>query len=216
MVVQFALIAEGEGDKPLVDILANLCRRVAGVDASGLWANDALALHGIGKNLPAQVQAVIKYHGNLDLLFIHRDDDSSDDSLARQHIDTSVREVASALRAVAVVPIQETEAWLLTDADAIRLVAGNPHGHDSLGLPAKVAHIESSARPKEILRGALVNAAKPGRQRQLISSNAKEFGRLRCRLLENLNLDGNVTQLRAWQRLLEDIKHALEPKSHIV
>jgi hypothetical protein len=211
MVIQFALIAEGESDKPLVDILVNLCRRVEGVDAaSGLWANDALALAETGKKLPAQVQAVVKYHGNLDLLFIHRDADSSDDTLARQHI----QEVASAVRTVAVVPIQETEAWLLTDANAIRMVAGNPHGRESLGLPAKLAHIESSARSKEILRRALVNAAKPGRQRQTISSNDKEFGRLRRRLLENLNLDGNVTQLRAWQRLLEDIERTLGPKSH--
>jgi hypothetical protein len=214
MSIQFALIAEGEGDRPLVDILANLCRRVAGAEAVGLWANDALALLGPGKKLSAQVRAVMEFHGNLDLLFIHRDADSSDDSLARQHIDASIQEVASAVRAVAVVPIQETEAWLLTDADAIRMAAGNPHGRESLGLPAKLAHIESSARPKEILRQALVNAAKPGRQRQKISSNDKEFGRLRRRLLETLNLDGNVTQLRAWQRLLEDIGRTLGPKSH--
>lgn len=214
MVIQFALIAEGGGDKPLVDILANLCRRVAGVAASGFWANDALVLHEVGKNLPAQIQAVVKYHGNLDLLFIHRDSDSSDDTSTRQHIDAAIQAAASALRAVAVVPIQETEAWLLTDEDAIRLAAGNPHGRESLGLPARVAHIESSARPKEILRRALVNAAKPGRQQQKISSNDKEFGRLRRRLLENLNLDGNVTQLRAWQRLLEDIERVLGPKSH--
>lgn len=212
MRIRFALIAEGSTEAPLVPILDNLCRRAGAVDVAGFYANDLLALHGAGKDLAVQIQTLIDHQAELNLLFIHRDADSADDSRARSHIQTKLAALAVPL-SIALVPIQETDAWLLVDPDLIRRVAGNPGGRELLDIP-KIKHIEGRASPKELLRQALVTAAKRGRQQQLIRSNDKVFSQLRRNLLEQLDIDGPINQLSAWTKLVHDINEAVSALSH--
>jgi len=206
--LRFALIAEGGTEKPLVRILEILCRRAGAREVSGIWANDVLALFGAGKVLDDQVRTLIEREPEVKLIFVHRDADGPDDRRAREVINAGTRALDAARHAVALVPIQETEAWMLTDDAAIRQVVGNASGRARLDLP-KVKHIEQRASPKWILRQALGDAAKPGRQQHDVRSNDKVFGSLRRRLLEQLDIDGRVNELRAWQQLLADIDAAI-------
>lgn len=212
MWIRFALIAEGGTEAALVRILENLCRRAGATDVVGLYANELLALHSTGKDLTVQIRTLIECQTEVNLLFVHRDADGVDDTQARQFIKTTLAGL-TAPRTVALVPVQETEAWLLTDADAIRRVAGNPNGRASLDLP-KIKHIEGRSSPKELLRQVLVKAAKPGREQQSIRSNDKAFGRRRRLLLEQLDVEGPINELSAWTKLVRDIHEAVSALSH--
>lgn len=113
------------------------------------------------------------------------------------------KELGAQLRALA-----NYEAWLLLDETAIRKHAGNPNGRQPLGLP-KPKHVEQRANPKELLREALIRACTPGRQQRELRSGNEDFGRIRRRLFDDLDIHGPVTQLSAWQALVEDTKAAL-------
>jgi hypothetical protein len=212
MRIRFALIAEGGTEKPLVRVVDELCRRAGGTDVTGLWANEFLARHATGKGLATQIQKLLEHQTEINLLFVHKDADAADDAHVRRELEFKISSLACP-RTVSIVPIQETEAWLLTDAEALRTVTGNPRGANSLELP-KLKHIERLANPKEKLRDALIKAAKPGRQQQLIRSNDKTFGKLRRTLLEQLDIDGPVNQLSAWTKLVRDINEAVSALSH--
>jgi hypothetical protein len=212
--IRFALIGEGPSDRPLVGILHSLCQDLlptATIDSE--WANPTLELLETGKELDAQLRALLNHDGTFNLIFVHRDADSSDDRIAREVIARGVQLSGCAKPSVPVVPIQETEAWLLLDEVAIRKRAGNPNGRQPLDLP-KNKHVERRANPKELLREALIQACAPGRTRRGLRSGNEEFGRLRRLLFDDLDIHGPVTQLRAWQALVEDTKAALAAFSH--
>jgi hypothetical protein len=108
---------------------------------------------------------------------------------------------------VAVVPIHETEAWLLTDEAAIRRVAGRPNGREPLNLPP-IQQIEQTKCPKERLEAALLAAAQP-LSGQRLARFRHDFGQRRRQLLEELPLDGPLEHLRAWCRLRDDTAKAI-------
>ena len=86
-----------------------------------------------------------------EILFVHRDADSVDSQPRHHEIRQAYISVQDRLPAtVAVVPVQETEAWLLFDEAAIRYVADNPTGKEPLNLPANKT-IEKLKHPKEKL-----------------------------------------------------------------
>jgi hypothetical protein len=209
MQIRFALIGEGPSDQPLVRILNSLCRDlIQHADIDGEWANPTLEMLETGKELATQLRALLNHDPTFNLIFVHRDADSNDDRLAREIIARGVQLSGCTTPSVPVVPIQETEAWLLLDEGAIRKHAGNPNGRHPLGLP-KPKHVERRANPKELLRDALVQACAPGRKQRELRSGNEEFGRLRRRLFDDLDIHGPVTQLSAWQALVEDTKAAL-------
>lgn len=209
MQIRFALIGEGSSDRPLVAVLTALCRKLAPhAEVDGEWANPVLQLLETGKELDAQLRGLLARNETFNLFFIHRDADSSDDLPTREVIARGVQLSGCTGPAVPVVPIQETEAWLLLDEAAIRKRAGNPNGRQPLGLP-KPKHVEHRAQPKELLRDALVRACAPGRKQRELRSNDAEFGRLRRLLFDDLDIDGPVSQLRAWQALVKDTTAAL-------
>jgi len=149
---------------------------------------------------------------DFDIVFVHRD--SEDRDPARRH--TEVAAAALAVKfagpAVAVVPIRMTEAWLLLDEAAIRLVAGSPSGTSALGLPPNNA-VERIADPKEILKQALVAASGLAGRKLKIFRN--QFPVHRALLLERLDPDGKVQTLSAWRRLVEDVTSAITPESSV-
>lgn len=66
---------------------------------------------------------------------------------------------------VAVIPIRETEAWALTDGEAIRRVFGTTLDDAQLGLP-RLALIESTPDPKATLESAWMMTNPPTRKRR--------------------------------------------------
>jgi hypothetical protein len=79
-----------------------------------------------------------------------------------------------------------------------------------LNLP-KRARLEDSGDVKARLRDALSRAQRPRKHQKHKPSPIanKEYARLRNELLENLDIRGPVTELKAWQALVEDTKVAL-------
>jgi hypothetical protein len=89
---------------------------------------------------------------------------------------------------IAVVPIRETEAWLLFNEEAIRRAAGNPNGQIALDLPG-LHECEGIADPKSILldtlkraselRGRRLKAFRPEQARTLLADQIDDFSPLR-------------------------------------
>ncbi|NVB36962.1 hypothetical protein G6O69_03915 [Pseudenhygromyxa sp. WMMC2535] len=202
MKVNFLLISEGSSEEPLVLHLESLCLRAGAMEVSGRWVDFGKYPNPPGKKIGAQLKWVMAHFRDYNLVFIHRDADARDDADIRDVITRGVEESELPVACVALVPIQELEAWLLLDESMIRAVAGNPRGRAPLELPG-TKQAEERANPKEILQAALSKAEKPGRRR-------KSFQSMRRTLLERLDLDGEINQLRAWQRLLVDLRQALE------
>jgi hypothetical protein len=204
--MRFALIKEGKADVPLVSVLTRLCRSLGAIDV----AAEAVPNLGVGRKIAPNVKALLDGDPDISLLFIHMDGDQEGLALRRSRIDQALERCGRPRPYARVVPVRETEAWLLTDSRKIREVAGYPEGDTPLNLP-KLALIEGCADVKTRLREALTLAQRPRKhqKRKLYSIEEKEYARLRNELLENLDIHGPVHQLPAWQALVDDTRVAL-------
>jgi len=141
-----------------------------------------------------------------DLAFVHRDADRAGVHTRRTEISDAAAACGVTSIVVPIVPVQELEAWLLTDELALRRVVGRPNSRVSLGLP-RLATIEATPSPKEILKSALLAASETtGRRR---TQERSDFEKRRRALLDRLDIDGPIRQLPAWRRLEADIVEAV-------
>ena len=99
--------------------------------------------------------------------------------------------VPSNSRLIGLVPVRETEAWMLADPDALRALGG---GVDVSGLPTHPGGVERLSDPKAELKQALGRRA---------SDDVFEFIGL------NISLD-RLAQIPAYQVFLEDLNTALK------
>lgn len=204
--VKFVLVCEGPSDRGLVRHLEALCVRAGASEVIGDAPDLGLLGIPVGHGAAEQVRAVVDLMADINLVFIHRDADASTPARVRRQLEEEMHAVEGLPSHVLIVPVQELEAWLLVDAQAIREVAGNPHGTLDLDLPA-LRRIEATARPKERLRTALALASEArGRSLARLKRESSELHRI---LLERLDIDGPVTRLHSWQSLVEDIKAAI-------
>ena len=173
--MKIVLVAEGSSDRMLLHPLRWLLEDIddtrsyllEGPVSFGLWRDPPVGL-------PRQIVAACRDHpgGTLGMLLVHRDADSSTGHDTRvKEIEQATREAreidpdATALPIVPVVPVQESEAWLLVEEAAIRKAVRNESSRCPLTLPP-VASIESQNEPKEVLHEALRDAAEvSGRRR---------------------------------------------------
>ncbi|KIG18431.1 hypothetical protein DB30_00716 [Enhygromyxa salina] len=204
-----AFIAEGKSERALIGVLEQLCRR-AGVDEVEIeWAQDLLVhFDRLGKQLGPRIQTLLTHDPDFDLLFIHRDADQAGLEARRAEIDEALASCPGSPGCVRVIPVRETEAWLLADPRPLRDVVGNPGRSNDLGLPRKPAQIEACSDPKQALRDSLARASLSSRKHKLKTLTNTQFGEFRARLLEQLDIDGPVTKLDSWQRLLEELESA--------
>ncbi len=201
MRIRFALVTEGSSDRGLVPHLEDLCERAGATEVEGTAPDLGRLPDPPGKRVIDQVRAVLALVPQVQIVFIHRDADQRIDTRARHEIEAAITKLDAGLHHVAVVPIQELEAWLLTNEYAIREMAMNPRGTAPLGLPS-ISQIERAASPKELLQEALVAACKLSGRR--LAKFEQDFPRHRGTLLERLDIDGEVRRLSAWQRLVRD------------
>jgi hypothetical protein len=97
--------------------------------------------------------------GAFDILFIHADGGSDPIRKHAEQIQPAIelmkRENPRWVEGtVAVVPVRETEAWALADGDALRTAFGSNLENDRLGLPSRIAGVESVIDPERSLRQA--------------------------------------------------------------
>lgn len=207
-----ALYAEGPTDHRFLD---ELLRRAA--EHLLLDAGHAAELSAV-QRLPAFVgdstradriaAGAERAQGAFHVLFVHADG-GGDPQRARTErvqpgIDTMHERLGAGGRCgVAVVPVRETEAWALADANCLRRVLGTTRSAVELGLPESADDIERLMDPKATF-AAVVRAARGGRR-----------GRRRPAPTSYLDLIGQqarvteLIRLTAFATMLEDLDEAL-------
>jgi hypothetical protein len=163
----------------------------------------------VGEAVPLTASVAVKFQrvlyrsSNLDVVFVHRDADSRDHLPRYTEIENGAAEAGWSGPFVCVVPVQMTEAWLLTSEEEIRIVAGRERGRATLGLPS-LGEIERTSDPKSRLKDAYMAATETtGRRRKTAASS---FGQRRVALLERLDISGKVAQLDSFARLRDDVQ----------
>ena len=202
MRIQFVLIAEGSSDSGMIHHIELLCIHAGADEASGT-APEFSRLSGIGTSLRDKLQAAMQLEPSANLFLLHRDADSRDSGPRHDEINDAIQANNLRTPCVAVVPVQETEAWLLLDEEAIRRVAANPKGQVPLNLPSP-SSVERLANPKERLQQALVDASELTGRR--LKSFKARFNTQRRTLLEQLEVGGPLERVPAWTRLREDLR----------
>lgn len=195
MEVKFVLLCEGTSDSPLVDVLRSLLIQAGASSASG----EPIPITG---TVESKVRNLLASEPEVDLVFVHRDADSRDPEPRYQEIHSGAVDGGWTRDLVCVVPVQMTEAWLLTSESEIREVADKRNGKASLNLPSH-SEIERISDAKGRLHEAYMNASEStGRRRKAV---AKSFGSRRAALLQRLDINGDVCKLDSFARLRADV-----------
>lgn len=199
------LLADGSSDEPLGQHVAALARR-HGVSLDVVAPEFARMDTPPGRAVEDRLARMLAIDRDFDVLVVHRDAEA-------QTVDHRLAEIQAALEAVAlewhlipVIPVRMTEAWLLLDESAIRLVAGRPTGTDPLNLPS-VSSVESEPDPKSRLQAVLAVAS--GLSGRRLRKFRRDFPAHRRQLLERLDRGGAVCELGGWQALEADVAHAM-------
>lgn len=159
--LRFTLLSDGSSDKALLPILSWVLR-ACGVRRAiqPEWA-DLRRLRKPPGGLPCRIQVALDLYP-CDLLFVHRDAETTPHRERVSEILTAVRDAAATIGilppAVCVVPVRMMEAWLLVDEVAIRSAAGNPRGRQPLRLP-RLESLEQQPDPKSMLHKVLREAS---------------------------------------------------------
>ena len=199
--VSFAFLCEGSSDTGLIAHLETLLVHFGAQEATGMPDTRK-------GTIPARLRQLLteETEAGIDMVFIHRDSDGPDRNGREREIRRGVEESGFPHPFIPVIPVQETEAWLLLDEQAIRDVVASK-GKQPLRLPKPNA-IEGTRKPKEILQKALLAASETSGRR--LKKEKNSFNHHRRVLLQRLDPFGAVRNLPSWQCLERDIKRALE------
>jgi hypothetical protein len=206
MRVHFVLIGEGSSDEALVPHLQRLCVECGADEATGVAPDFSRVRAAVKNTVADKLRAALLLEPEATLYFIHRDADVPLPDARRMELASAVAAAALHRPWVALVPVQETEAWLLLDEAAIRQVAGNPRGRRDLRLP-RPSEVENVSRPKERLQEALIIASETTGRR--LENFKKDFARHRRLLLQRLPTSGALREVPAWQRLRAELTATL-------
>lgn len=205
--VQFVLVCEGPTDIPLQEHIRKLLVWVGAGEVVGAAPNFKRLRGFSGHDVESKLRAAIQLEPGANLIIIHRDSDSRDPEPRHDEIEAAVRSIGVTRETVAVVPVQETEAWLLLDEEEIKRAAGNPSSSANLNLPGS-AHIERVASPKDVLYEALLEASgTTGRRRERFRQRLPAAA---AHLLRRLPVQGEIERLPAWQRFRDDLRDAIQ------
>lgn len=206
MRIHFVLIGEGSSDEGLIPHLENLCIQLGADEVTGTALDFQRLDRPIRRTVAAKLQAAIQLEPTADLFFIHRDANNQDPTPRYEEIRRAVNDSGLNKPWVSLVPIQETEAWLLLDEAAIRTVAGRPNGHQPLHLP-RWQDLESVANPKERLKEALVRASELSGRR--LVRFRRDFPDHRRLLLQRMPTGGQLAEIHAWVHLRDGLEQAM-------
>lgn len=181
--LRYTLLADGSSDQALLQIINWLLQqKIPGCVLVPQFANQ---LGAVGLALSDRLPVALKMFP-CDLLLVHRDAEGVPAEQRRREIAKVMRH--SEQRYLPIVPVRMTEAWLLSNPQAIRRAAGNQHGTGELGLPNR-KRWEDRPDPKADLDKALLSAGGKRqhrqsrvdlpRQRRLVAEYTEDFTGLR-------------------------------------
>jgi len=200
-------VGEGTIDDGLIRPLEKLCILCGSDEASGTAVDWQLLSEKPPRAVAERVRAARKIEPTANLVFVHRDADAPDPEPRLEEIREALETLELTIPGVPVVPVQETETWLLVDEASIRRVAENPRGRMDLGLP-RSSQIESVTDPKALLEETLNLAS--GLEGRRLKRFKRSFAQRRRMLLERLDPEGPVSELPAWQRLRVSLKGVIQ------
>jgi hypothetical protein len=157
---------------------------------------------------PQRILDVARQAAGFHILFVHADADGADwDRALRERIAPGfdlVRNQAGGTceHLVAVIPVQEVEAWMLADPETICRVLNSRRTPAALGLPLHPSRVEAIASPKEVLRQA-VRLAQEERPRR-----RKPVADIQANLADRLDLD-RLVRVSAYQRFVQALRGTL-------
>lgn len=194
-IVDYALIGDGTSDRALLPILSWSLRRLAPQIDFALQA----FVHRGSCAIDATVDAVRSKY-NPALIFVHRDAE-------RLPLATRRAEVPRIDCVVPVIPVRMTEAWLLIDAEALRIASGNPNGRTAIELP-RTRDIERLPDPKKDLERLLMDAAGAlGQRRRKRFRQEQSF--MVHRVAECIRDFSALHELEAFRAFWDELKAAL-------
>ncbi|HMS39720.1 MAG TPA: DUF4276 family protein [Pyrinomonadaceae bacterium] len=165
--LNITLVTEGTSDVALIPHIRWLLRQ-NGIEnpIEAIWADlrhlpRSFEIKGLSKKISLALDLY-----PCDFLFIHRDSDNTSVEEREAEILTAIENIEGNKpnHFVCVVPVKETEAWLLFNEEAMRRAAGNPNGNEPLNLP-KLKDIENLTDPKQFLNEKLkIASGKKGRR----------------------------------------------------
>lgn len=169
-----ALFAEGPTDyRFLSPLLQRLCEHAC------LGANQPVEVSGMlplddpknMKGAPREdriAKAALDASSSWNVLFVHADGAADRAAAHERLIAPGLARLAEhglpRHEGVAVLPIRETEAWMLADGDALRTVFGTTLDDAALGLPLRPALVEQVTDPKAALDQAYAATGPTGRR----------------------------------------------------
>jgi hypothetical protein len=170
-----ALHCEGSTDRRFLEpvIRRALLRLVAEHCSTAVdVAEQFVDLAASSRELEHVASRIIETAAAVDLVFVHADGGNNPERARTERFDPIVDRIRGGdgelpLTLVAVVPVRETEAWLLADPDAIRRAFGTTRSIDELGLRAHAGDVEHVPDPKATLAEAFQRAVGPRRRRRL-------------------------------------------------
>jgi len=208
--VRYAFIREGKSDDYIKRHLTDLCIRHGAREVTDMSIDWLHQTEKTKKEMTAEIKKTLAVP-SINLLFIHADADSPDSGPKSRDIADAVHQAAGAGEPphyVAVIPVQEIEAWILVDEQAIRKVARNPKSSRiRLDIPSPRA-VEQINDPKEKLKKALHDASELSGRR--LERFKKRFNWHRRILLEGLDCEGPIRQVPAWKKLDNDVRLAMQ------
>lgn len=157
--ISLTLVADGSSDRVLLPLIEALMDQHCPVPFVSRFAD---GLPPDARTTSERMKAALRLYP-CDLLFVHRDAESSDAPTREEEIRRGVEGITPPPSLICVIPVRMTEAWLLTSETAIRAAVGNPNGSVDLNLPP-VAKLES-VDAKEVLFRALEAAKDLGTRR---------------------------------------------------
>jgi len=195
-----ALISEGLSDDRFLPRL--LARSLEGLCLTEfdetVYVADVQPLRA--RSGPAGIDHVIsladRSDGAFTIVFFHRDQGANAERVHREWLEPLRKRWADRReQLVAVVPVRETEAWLLADGQALRNALGVRWSDVEMGLPGSPRQVEQIADPKKVLNEVM---------RRVSRSVGDHLGQLG----ERVDLD-RLQQVPAYRRWWDDTRQAL-------
>ncbi len=205
LVVAYFRDVEGTSDWPFLE---PVCRRLLEhllqhAERPVEIQRPLLALGKGDREVAVQANLARDLCGEFNIAFLHTDGTGDPERAYRDRIAPVAEALPPEIDAliVGVVPVHETEAWMLCDGDALRGAIGTRLDDQRLGVPRTAGEIESLADPKAVLDAICSNAIGRRRARRRIKPPRELLG-------ERVPLD-SLRRLRAFQTFEANLRQAL-------
>lgn len=160
--IGLALYCEGNSDEYVLPILLQRTSRHIIIEGGGSDLNippvKRIEVPKSGQGDDILAAAIKAGTEGYDILFVHKDaDDPGSEKVRKNHIEPGLRKVHETTKKVCknvvpVIPIRETEAWMLADIKILQDILSINMDIKELGLPTRPVLVEKIADPKHVLQ----------------------------------------------------------------